>query len=101
MTTATETIPCIQCGNCCRVGGSCDWLNWARHAKAIREGKTPYTPDAKFEGVCPQLMEDGRCATVVMVRSGETDDILAPHAKEYMNHYLKGVCTTPELREKQ
>jgi hypothetical protein len=26
--------------------------------------------------------------------------ILAPHAKEYMNYYLKGVCTAPELREK-
>jgi hypothetical protein len=91
-------LPCVQCGNCCRVGGTCDWLNLSRYEKYIREGKAGWIHDADFEGTCPELQDNGQCGVILRVLSGELDDILHPQAKPNMKALLRGICTAPELR---
>jgi hypothetical protein len=92
-----DEIQCIQCGNCCRVGGTCDWLKWSRDAKSIRNGSNT-RHNADFEGTCPELRANGQCGFVLKVLSGELDDVLHTQAKLSMKQSLRGVCTAPELR---
>ena len=85
-------LKCIQCGNCCKVGGPCDWLGW-------RSSKHWSSRDNDFEGTCPELCDDGKCGIIIKARAGKLN--LHPNALSSMNRILKGVCTAPKLRRKR
>jgi len=84
-------MKCIQCGNCCRVGGACVFLGW-RSSRHYKE------QDIRFEGTCPELMDDNRCGIAVKARSGELKN-LHESCLGTLDGFFKGVCTAPELRE--
>ena len=80
---------CIQCGNCCRIGGPCDLLMW--RSVEHRDNR-----DCEFEGTCPELMDDGRCGVAVKAYGGQLN--LHDQAIPFLDDFFARDCSRPDLR---